>query len=42
MFDRLRVRCMKKDFSWDKSAERYNRMYEDICGGAGRGRTDPL
>ena len=35
MFDRLRVRCMKKDFSWDKSAERYNRMYEDICGGAG-------
>ena len=28
---------MKKDFSWDKSAERYNRMYEDICGGAGAG-----
>ena len=39
MFDRLRVRCMKKDFSWDKSAERYNRMYEDICGG---GRADSI
>ena len=37
MFDRLRVRCMKKDFSWDKSAQQYNRMYEDICGGAGSG-----
>ena len=42
MFDRLRVRCMKKDFSWDKSAERYNRMYEDICGGAGAGEPIPF
>ena len=37
MFDKLRARCMKKDFSWDKSAQQYNRMYEDICGGAGSG-----
>ena len=37
MFDKLRSRCMRKDFSWAKSAEQYNRMYEDICGGAGAG-----
>lgn len=37
VFDHLRERCMKKDFSWNKSAMQYNRMYEDICGGAGAG-----
>lgn len=37
MFDTLRTRCMRKDFSWEKSAAQYNRMYEDICGGAGAG-----
>lgn len=37
VFDHLRERCMKKDFSWHKSAMQYNRMYEDICGGAGAG-----
>ncbi len=37
MFDKLRSRCMRKDFSWEKSAAQYNRMYEDICGGAGAG-----
>lgn len=38
---KLRERCMKKDFSWDKSAMQYNRMYEDICGGAGAGSSSP-
>ena len=32
MFDKLRRRCMTKDFSWNKSAGQYNRMYEEICG----------
>jgi len=40
MFDKLRQRCMNKDFSWDKSAQQYQRMYEDISGGAGAG--DPI
>ena len=31
MFHTLRVRCMTKDFSWTKSAERYSRMYDDIA-----------
>ena len=30
-FRLLRNRCMKKDFSWDKSAGRYQRMYSDIA-----------
>ena len=37
-FRLLRDRCMKKDFSWTKSAGRYQRMYSDIVeegGGAG-------
>nr|MBQ6242575.1 glycogen/starch synthase [Lachnospiraceae bacterium] len=29
-FRLLRDRCMKKDFSWTKSAGRYQRMYSDI------------
>ncbi len=37
MFDKLRRRCMEKDFSWDKSAGQYQRMYSDICGSAGAG-----
>ena len=32
MFHELRRRCMTKDFSWEKSAAQYNRMYEEICG----------
>ena len=31
MFNKLRRRCMTKDFSWNKSAMQYNRMYGDIC-----------
>ncbi len=31
MFHKLRERCMKKDFSWTKSAEQYIRMYEEIA-----------
>ena len=30
-FRLIRTRCMKKDFSWAKSAGRYQRMYEDIA-----------
>ena len=33
MFDKLRRRCMTKDFSWDKSARAYNAMYDDITPG---------
>ena len=32
VFEILRDRCMRKDFSWDKSAHTYIRMYADICG----------
>lgn len=32
-FHTLRRRCMKKDFSWAKSAQRYQRMYADIVDG---------
>ena len=38
-FDKLRHRCMTKDFSWDKSAGQYNRMYDEICG---EGSGEPL
>ena len=37
MFDKLRKRCMEKDFSWDKSAQQYQSMYTDICGSTGAG-----
>ena len=37
MFDKLRRRCMEKDFSWDKSAQQYQSMFADICGSAGVG-----
>ena len=30
-FQKLRQRCMKKDFSWTKSAGAYQRMYSDIA-----------
>ena len=33
-FALLRRRCMEKDFSWKRSAERYNRMYTEICDGS--------
>ena len=38
-FHLLRKRCMKKDFSWTKSAGRYQRMYSDIAdtGSGGEG-----
>ncbi len=29
-FHELRVRCMKKDFSWERSAQQYQRMYKEI------------
>ncbi|MBR3873388.1 MAG: glycogen/starch synthase [Clostridia bacterium] len=29
-FQKLRHRCMLKDFSWERSAQRYNRMYAEI------------
>jgi len=29
-FQTIRRRCMKKDFSWTKSAQRYQRMYSEI------------
>ena len=32
VFEKLRDRCMRKDFSWDKSAQTYIKMYSDICG----------
>ncbi len=32
-FHRLRRRCMEKDFSWKRSAERYQRMYAEIFDG---------
>lgn len=31
-FETIKERCMKKDFSWDKSADAYEKMYSDICG----------
>ena len=31
-FEKIRERCMKKDFSWTKSADTYIKMYSDICG----------
>ncbi len=35
-FKTLQRRCMKKDFSWTKSAEQYNQMYSEIyVGGSG-------
>lgn len=33
-FDKLRRRCMTKDFSWEKSAQQYDRMYDEICDGS--------
>ena len=32
VFRIIRDRCMRKDFSWDKSAQTYMKMYSDICG----------
>ncbi|HCK89343.1 MAG TPA: hypothetical protein DHW39_11170 [Erysipelotrichaceae bacterium] len=32
VFELIRSRCMKKDFSWKKSAQTYIKMYSDICG----------
>ena len=32
VFEKIRHRCMTKDFSWDKSAQTYLKMYSDICG----------
>ena len=29
-FRTLRVRCMQKDFSWERSAEQYRRMYHEV------------
>ncbi len=29
-FHKLRERCMRKDFSWTRSAEEYSRMFEEI------------
>jgi putative sterol carrier protein len=31
-FEKIKDRCMKKDFSWKKSAKTYMKMYTDICG----------
>lgn len=31
LFHKLRERCMRKDFSWTRSAEQYSRMYEEIA-----------
>ncbi|MDO5376830.1 MAG: glycogen/starch synthase [Clostridia bacterium] len=40
VFSKLRRRCMTKDFSWDKSAQQYNRMYDEISDdGAGEDLT---
>ncbi len=32
VFEVIKDRCMKKDFSWTKSATTYMKMYSDICG----------
>lgn len=32
VFKKIRERCMRKDFSWNKSALVYEKMYSDICG----------
>ncbi len=32
VFEVIKDRCMKKDFSWEKSANTYLKMYSDICG----------
>ena len=32
VFETIRDRCMRKDFSWNKSAQTYLKMYSDICG----------
>ncbi|MBR2845594.1 MAG: glycogen/starch synthase [Solobacterium sp.] len=32
VFEVIKDRCMKKDFSWTKSAMTYMKMYSDICG----------
>ena len=32
VFNIIRDRCMRKDFSWKKSAGAYVKMYSDICG----------
>lgn len=32
VFEVIKDRCMKKDFSWKKSAMTYMKMYADICG----------
>ena len=32
VFELIKDRCMRKDFSWDKSAQTYMKMYSDICG----------
>ncbi len=32
VFNIIKDRCMRKDFSWDKSAQAYLKMYSDICG----------
>ena len=39
-FLKLRRRCMTKDFSWEKSAGLYERMYDEIAGEEGSG--EPL
>nr|MCR4856498.1 SCP2 sterol-binding domain-containing protein [Erysipelotrichaceae bacterium] len=31
-FEVIKDRCMKKNFSWKKSAQTYLKMYADICG----------
>lgn len=31
-FEVIKDRCMNKDFSWNKSAIAYEKMYSDICG----------
>ncbi len=32
VFKTIRDRCMRKDFSWERSAQTYLKMYSDICG----------
>ena len=32
VFETIKDRCMRKDFSWDKSAQTYLKMDSDICG----------